>query len=859
MQPNRTESSFYLEHLKPKVMKTLFVTILLCCCLSSFSQLVEIPDDNFVEWLNENFPNCMNGSMMDTTCEEITEYTYVNCQNKDIYDFTGLEHFTGLISLNINGNDASILPDLSGTTLNDIEAWQCNLTGIIQIPSSLTLLHVGNNELLEGISILPEGLVTLQIYGCSSLVGLPEIPSTLNWFHRSHTPQLDVDISNSNIETYIADNCEFTVIPDVPSTCTYLDLSWNPIGNQTFLPNQLEALKVSNAEMSELPNLPSTLINLLASNNSLSELPELPETLEQLFISENQITSLDLPQSITTLSAGQCNIESISGSLPNCVFFAVEDNNLTEIPELPNTVGIYAIANNPIFCLEEVPEIVSQLFNISGTGLTCLPNLPAGFDETDMEDLDSFPICQNGDEINNPNGCASGIGFEGFVYLDEDALCDFNETILANIPLKISQGGNELSVTSSLNNGRYLHSNELGNYEVELDFLNSPFVNNCGVNSVSLIPSQPYQTGVNFSIECEFDFDFGVQSILPSGWVFPGQIHTLSISAGEMSQFYNANCSESSAGEVIVSLEGPAAFDSTPVGFPEPSSLTDTSATFSIDDFTLLDLMDQFQISIQTETTATNVDEICITVQVNSEETDQNPENNSLTFCYPVVNSYDPNNKLVSPMNVEPGFDDWMYYTINFQNTGDAPAFEIRLEDELPSNLDLTSFQMTHTSHDSYFELVDQSLTVFYPNIMLADSTSNEPESKGFFQFKVKPLTAMTEGETIENSVSIFFDFNDPVITNTAITEAQTPNGILEQTMKTVTIFPNPSSGAIQITADNEIFSIGCFDLLGKEIIPEMILKKNSAILLFDSAMKGIYIISLETSRGVSRKRIILE
>jgi len=77
--------------------------------------------------------------------------------------------------------------------------------------------------------------------------------------------------------------------------------------------------------------------------------------------------------------------------------------------------------------------------------------------------------------------------------------------------------------------------------------------------------------------------------------------------------------------------------------------------------------------------------------------------------------------------------------------------------------------------------------------------------------------------------------------------------------MKTVTIFPNPSSGAIQITADNEIFSIGCFDLLGKEIIPEMILKKNSAILLFDSAMKGIYIISLETSRGVSRKRIILE
>lgn len=827
--------------------------------LISFSQVVEIPDENFSIWLNQNFPSCMNGNLMDTTCEDITEYTYVNCQNKDIDDFTGLEHFTSMISLNINGNDATILPDLSGlSSLNDIEASQCNLTGVIQIPPTLTLLHIGNNTELEGISILPEGMLTLQIYGCTSLIDLPPFPSTLSWFDRRDTPQLNLDISNSNIVTYYAENCNLIEFPEIPQTCITLGISDNSIGNQTSFPSQLETLRINDTEMSELPELPVNLKNLLVDNNSLMEMPELPSGLEQLFINFNPITSIDLVPSITYFSASQCGLEIINGSLPYCSDFIVPGNNLFEIPNLPESfMTTLMINDNPIACLNELPNTIGQSFFLNGTNITCLPSLP-DVNFTDVDDFESFSICQNDDLVNNPNGCPSVTGFEGYIYLDEDSQCDFNEMSLANIPVRINQNGTEIATTSSLSNGRYFHSNALGEYEADLDFSNSPFVNYCGANTVLLDNNQPFVTGVNLSLGCEFGYDFGVQSILTDGWVFPGQIHTVSISAGEISQFYNANCSGSSAGEVLVSLDGPGFIQSVPVDYPEPIEMTDSTALFSIDDFTAITLMDQFQLNIFTLTTATNQDELCLTVEVTSEEVDENLDNNTLSLCYPVVNSYDPNNKLVSPMTVEPGFNDWLYYTINFQNTGDAPAFNIRLEDELANNLDLETFQMTNSSHDSYYELENQNLKVFYPNIMLADSTTNEPESKGFFQFRIHTLNSLPAGETLENFAGIYFDFNDPIITNTAVTTAVLPDHIGELSSTNVSVYPNPSNGVVQLRTSEAISAISCYNLLGEEIL---FVEKTtgSASRLTIEGYKGIVLIAVETASGISRKRVVLE
>lgn len=83
---------------------------------------------------------------------------------------------------------------------------------------------------------------------------------------------------------------------------------------------------------------------------------------------------------------------------------------------------------------------------------------------------------------------------------------------------------------------------------------------------------------------------------------------------------------------------------------------------------------------------------------------------------------------------------------------------------------------------------------------MLPDSNTNEPESHGFIRFRIEQRANNPLGAIIENSVDIYFDFNDPIVTNrTSHTVGEyfihavstTP---VEEKLATVKVFPNPFS-----------------------------------------------------------------
>ena len=57
-----------------------------------------------------------------------------------------------------------------------------------------------------------------------------------------------------------------------------------------------------------------------------------------------------------------------------------------------------------------------------------------------------------------------------------------------------------------------------------------------------------------------------------------------------------------------------------------------------------------------------------------------------------------------------------------------------------------------------------------FSNINLVDSGSNQLMSNGFIHFSVQPQDTVSSGTYIHNKASIYFDYNDPVITNTATT-----------------------------------------------------------------------------------------
>lgn len=142
--------------------------------------------------------------------------------------------------------------------------------------------------------------------------------------------------------------------------------------------------------------------------------------------------------------------------------------------------------------------------------------------------------------------------------------------------------------------------------------------------------------------------------------------------------------------------------------------------------------------------------------------------------CRTVVASYDPNIKVASPTGtgsnhlIQPNVP--LEYTIHFQNTGTDTAFLVRLVDVLPPVLDPATFRPGASSHPCTWRLLGgDTLEIVFDPIVLPDSTTNEPGSQGWFEFSIAQRPNLPNGTILQNSAAIYFDYNDPVITDPAM------------------------------------------------------------------------------------------
>ena len=180
------------------------------------------------------------------------------------------------------------------------------------------------------------------------------------------------------------------------------------------------------------------------------------------------------------------------------------------------------------------------------------------------------------------------------------------------------------------------------------------------------------------------------------------------------------------------------------------------------------------QVIVQTPTWAAIGDTVCFNLIMNPIAGDADPTNNTRLFCFPVINSYDPNDKKVYPVGIcTSGYinnGELLTYTVRFQNTGNAPALDVYVLDSLDADLDLNTVRVIGNSHTLITEVLPGNVLKFrFDNINLVDSTINEAESHGYVVFEVMPNASLTIGTTITNNVGIYFDFNVPVYTNTVL------------------------------------------------------------------------------------------
>ncbi len=144
--------------------------------------------------------------------------------------------------------------------------------------------------------------------------------------------------------------------------------------------------------------------------------------------------------------------------------------------------------------------------------------------------------------------------------------------------------------------------------------------------------------------------------------------------------------------------------------------------------------------------------------------------------CSIVTNSLDPNDKLGTPIGLgEFGAIDVgipLNFQIRFQNTGNDTAFRVVLVDTLSSVWDLSTFRETGHSHTCRWKiegLDNQTLKVWFDPILLPDSTTNRAASEGYFSYSVAPKQGLPLGTQLTNEADIYFDFNEPVRTNTTL------------------------------------------------------------------------------------------
>jgi uncharacterized repeat protein (TIGR01451 family) len=148
---------------------------------------------------------------------------------------------------------------------------------------------------------------------------------------------------------------------------------------------------------------------------------------------------------------------------------------------------------------------------------------------------------------------------------------------------------------------------------------------------------------------------------------------------------------------------------------------------------------------------------------------DANPDDNVDTESQYVSGSFDPNEKLVSPVGeIEP--TDMLTYQINFQNVGNDTAFNIVVRDTLDVDIDITTFESGASIHPYTYAIKGREISWTFANINLPDSIINEPASHGFVKYTVFPVTGVHRGAIIQNRAFVYFDYNLPVITNTVST-----------------------------------------------------------------------------------------
>ncbi|MEQ9261946.1 MAG: T9SS type A sorting domain-containing protein [Owenweeksia sp.] len=206
-----------------------------------------------------------------------------------------------------------------------------------------------------------------------------------------------------------------------------------------------------------------------------------------------------------------------------------------------------------------------------------------------------------------------------------------------------------------------------------------------------------------------------------------------------------------------------------------------------------------FEVTIDTSVVSMG-DSLLFSSSVTTASGEINTANNLSDLWQEVVGAYDPNDKQAEFTEVEPGTSR-LEYQIRFQNTGNDVAHKVVVVDTVEAYLYPDQLEMISASHEYDLQIQNNVLTWTFNNILLPDSATDMAGSQGYIRFSMGVDPSLPEGAIIDNDAEIYFDFQQPVHTNHALTTIVKNISVIElsQGQRFIEVYPNPARDIIHI------------------------------------------------------------
>lgn len=459
----------------------------------------------------------------------------------------------------------------------------------------------------------------------------------------------------------------------------------------------------------------------------------------------------------------------------------------------------------------------------------------------------------------------------GNLYVDDNKNCVKNtgELGATYVPIRV------INTVTSDTSWAYKWSDSAGNYAVDLpagSYNITPMVNRAysgwgySAGPDTLKPLCPSSGSVtltvaamgsytrDFAYECKPVSSFDASVSVSSNCYVPGDTSLMKVWAGDWWRVYYYNCL-SLTSSVTLTLDAKLSYAGHYDG-KAPASVVGKVITWNLSGTDLAHFSSRVKVAVAT--TAILGDTLRSTAYVApaTSVTDPNTANNTYVYSREVVSAFDPNMKEAAPSGKgKEGFigkNTPMTYTIHFQNTGTAPARNITILDSLESDLVASSFHMISSTHNAVVYQEGNVLKFRFNNIYLPDSNADYYGSMGSVTFGILPVRDLVPGTEIKNRAGIYFDYNEPIITNYALNTIDNTTSIQHISLGNIaaTVYPNPANTLLNISVANNVsISVTMVDMLGRTIANEQSQNGNISINTQNLAT-GMYLLTIRDAKG---------